>query len=98
MFEKRSKPRQEWDVALIQGARKKWANCQAWLESEIGEQEFFGETFSAADCALAARFGIAEAYSELIPDELSKLRRWFQTVKARKSWIDAHPSSFIKTA
>ena len=97
VFEKRSKPKHEWDNDVIRQSEEKWATCQAWLESEIGNREFFGDRFSAADCALAARFGIAEAYGAAIPIEYPKLRMWFQTIKARRSWKVAYPSSFIRT-
>ncbi len=97
VFEKRSKPKHEWDNDVIRQSEENWATCQAWLESEIGNKEFFGDRFSAADCALAARFGIAEAYGAAIPIEYPKLRIWFQTIKARRSWNVAYPSSFIRT-
>ncbi len=97
VFEKRSKPKHEWDTGLIRRAEEMWVTCQAWLESQLGDKEFFGGQFSAADCALAARFGIAEAYGANVPMEFAELRRWFQSVKARKSWRDAYPTSFIRT-
>lgn len=97
VFEKRSKPRHEWDKDVILQAEEKWVTCQAWLESEIGSREFFGDKFSAADCALAARFGIAEAYGAAVSVEFVELRRWYQSAKARRSWKDAYPSSFIRT-
>ena len=97
VFEKRSKPECEWDPAIIQGSEMKWRDCHAWLERELGENTFFGEGYSAADCALAARFGVADAYGAVVSDECRGLKRWYQHVINRASWKLAYPSSFLRT-
>lgn len=96
VFEKRSKSKQDRDNDVIRQAEAKWTNCLGWLEAEIGNREFFGDEFSAADCALGARFGIAEAYGAAVSDEHSGLRRWYQSVTARENWKKAYPASFIR--
>ncbi len=96
VFEKRSKPAAEWDLDLIAASEKKWMSCQQWLEQRLNDDEFFGGSYSSADCALAARFGVAEAYGSALTPEYPRLHRWFESVKARDSWATAYPASFIR--
>ncbi len=96
VFEIRSKPEARWDRELIQRGREQWRLCQAWLERELGEREFFGNEFGAADCALAARCGVAEAYGMAIDEEYTNFWRWFTAVKSFPAWEAAYPESFIR--
>jgi glutathione S-transferase len=97
VFEKRSKPEREWDWEIIQASEKKWQACQAYMEGELGNKTFFGEGFSAADCALGARFGVAEAYGSNVSAEFPELQRWFGALVGRPAWKQAYPTSFIRT-
>ena len=97
VFEKRSKPESQWDAELIQTAAGKWRGCMDYLDDQLGGREYFGGTFSVADCALAARFGVAEAYGEAVTPEFPALHRWYERVTARDSWSVAFPTSFIRT-
>ncbi len=96
VFEKRSKPERDWDGDLLGAAEDKWQACQSWLEEQLGDGTFFGDGLSAADCALAARFGVAEAYGIGVGDQFTRLNRWFAAVTARESWQQAFPESFIR--
>ena len=98
VFEKRSKTERDWDVALLREAEGKWHGCQRWLEAHIGDGEYFGDDLSAADCALAARFGVAEAYGAGVTKLFPRLLRWYAAVTARDSWEKAYPTSFIRPA
>lgn len=95
VFEKRAKPESEWDTALIHNSEQKWLECQAYLESQLTAEYFSGVEFGAADCALAARCGVAEAYSAAIGADYPLLCRWFSETKSRPSWNAAFPESFI---
>ncbi len=97
VFEKRSKPESEWDEDIISAASGKWQKCQSWLEAAIGDDDYFGITFSAADCALAARFGVAEAYGAGVDVRFPRLKRWYAALTERGSWQAAYPASFIRT-
>lgn len=97
VFEKRSKPEGVWNSELIRQGEVRWEACQTWLEDRLDGATFFGDGFSAADCALAARFGVAAAYGAAVSDELPGLHSWYQAVTARKSWQSAYPNSFIRT-
>lgn len=97
VFEKRSKPESEWDQDRLREGEARWQDCQARLESELAGRSWFGGGYSAADCALAARFGVAEAYGAAVGDEFPGLQRWFTSVTDRASWQAAYPTSFIRT-
>ncbi len=97
VFEMRSKPEPEWDRELLASGREDWAVCQAWLERELGDRDYFGGQFGAADCALASRCGVAEAYGVAVGDDYPRLQRWFAAVKSRASWEAAYPTSFIRS-
>ena len=55
VFEKRSKPESGWDRDKLRAGEARWRECQAWLEQKIETDSYFGDGYSAADCALAAR-------------------------------------------
>ena len=97
VFEKRSKPEGEWDAALISSGEEKWRECMVYMENQLQKKPFFGRGYSAADCALAARFGVAEAYGASVPDEFTGLSRWYRSVQSRPSWTAAYPTSFIRS-
>ena len=95
VFEKRSKRESEWDLRVIQESELNWRACQAYLEEQLTPGGFFGSEFGAADCALAARCGVAEAYGSRVSTEHPKLHNWFGKVKSRASWSAAYPEQFI---
>lgn len=91
----RSKPENERDMSLIQLCEQKWHVVQTYLEKQLGNGTWFGEQFGAADCALAARFGVAKAYGFTFDDDAKYLQSWFERVQARPSWRACYPDSFI---
>ena len=97
VFEKRSKPESEWDAERIRGGEGRWHECQTWLHQQKGTDPYFGAGYSAADCALAARFGVAEAYGAAVDMEFPDLLQWYRAVTGRPSWKKAYPTSFIRT-
>ncbi len=96
VFEKRSKLESECDLGVIQSSELKWLACQAYLEEQLTPQGFFGPEFGAADCALAARCGVAEAYGAGVSDKYPVLRDWFNQARLRSSWSAAYPQQFIQ--
>lgn len=92
VFEKRSKPSSGWDLDKIANGETAWRECMAWLEKNMPG----GSGFTAADCALAARFGVAEAYEAGVEEVFPRLKAWFEGVKKRPSWRQAYPVSFIR--
>nr|BAH89578.1 putative glutathione S-transferase [uncultured bacterium] len=96
IFEKRAKPEAEWDWELIHKSEQAWRDCLAQLETWLGDNVYFAEAFSAAECALLPRFGIAEAYGAIAFQEFPQLVRWFADMKQRRSYVDTYPVSFIQ--
>lgn len=96
VFEKRSKPRRDWQADIIQSGMEGWSVCMEYLEQQLGDRPYFAEEYSAADCALAARFGVAEAYGAPVTEDCSGLKRWYGAVTARPSWQAAYPAFFIR--
>ena len=95
VFEKRSRPRADWDRKLITESESQWLACQAWLEAELGDAPYFGIGFGAADCALAVRCGIGQVYGAGLSVQFPALRAWYDRVGARPAWERAWPVSFI---
>ena len=94
VFEKRSKHREEWDLAVIANGQAAWRACQAWLEAYIASASLNGRWLTAAECALAARCGVAEAYGEAVSTASPQLHEWYEAVKWRPAWNVAYPESF----
>ncbi len=94
IFEKRSKPASDWDRALIDDGTKRWAQMLDRLEQWLGGRKFFGDAFSAADCALMARFGLAEAYGVPVTPSHPGLYAWYQTCSQRPSFGKTRPAQF----
>jgi len=96
VFEKRSKPAEQWDMQLITDSEQRWVQCQDYLEAQLAHKTFFGgQVYSAADCALAARCGVAEAYGAGVTGSHPGLLAWYERVQSRESWLHAVPQSFI---
>jgi len=96
VFEKRSRPRAEWDQQLIESSEQRWRDCQQWLEDNaVLDAATRPAVLNAAECALAARGGVAAAYGSPIGREFPALFAWFERVKERASWDAAYPTSFI---
>lgn len=96
VFEKRSKPEAEWDWGLINASEQAWRNCLQQLEEWLGDKVYFAKEFSAAECALLPRFGIAEAYGAAASEDFPQLARWFAQAKQRPSYSNTYPQHFIQ--
>ena len=97
VFEKRSKPESGWDWDKLREGETRWRECQAWLERALAGRPWFGKAYSAPDCALGARFGVAEAYGVGVNADFPALQKWYRRVTGRPSWERAFPDSFIRT-
>jgi glutathione S-transferase len=94
VFEKRSKPREDWDTAVIESSEAAWLECQGWLENNASALSSSGCWLTAAECAIAARCGVAEAYGAAVRPEFPSLYDWYQAVKWRPAWDAAFPRAF----
>lgn len=86
-----------WYASFVCAGKEKWRACQAWLEHALDNRPFFGEGYSAGDCALMARFGGAEAYGSGVTADFPALSHWYDGLAGRPSWQVAYPTSFITT-
>ncbi|MEQ9270206.1 glutathione S-transferase family protein [Marinobacter salarius] len=92
VFERRSRSKALQDPDRIESGLKAWKECQAWLERNwLHDSEY-----NAADCALAARLGVAEAYGAGVCREYPGLYARFEQLKQRSSWSLAYPENFIE--
>lgn len=72
-----------------------WIDVQSKLSERLGSGDFFGPSFSAAECALLPRVSLALAYGLTLDDQFSNLQKWFNRCAARPSYTGAFPSSFL---
>lgn len=93
--EKRHKPESSWDLLMLAKLEKEWHMSLRWLEKQINKMSQKTQ-LSAAECALAARLGVAEAYDVPIPEQFPALQNWFTRAKASETWSKAYPTSFIR--
>ena len=96
VFEKRSKPKAEWDWDVIHKSEEAWRNCLAQLEQWLGDKPYFSDKFSVAECALLPRFGIAEAYGATAYQNFPQIMRWFKELKQRQCYRKTFPRQFIQ--
>ncbi len=98
VFEKRSKPESQWNREVVAKGEKQWQQCQLYLEQALVGNAFFGgDRMSAADCALAARCGVAEAYGAGISPEFVGLQLWYRQIQRKNWWLQAYPKVFLRT-
>lgn len=71
-----------------------WFAIQKNLSVQLGEKEFFGPTFSGADCALIPRFTLALAYGLPLDEAFPNLKNWFNRCVARRSFAATLPGKF----
>ncbi len=95
IFEKRGNSTSEWDLNRIQMGTEAFEKALAYLSEQLGDKAFFGTDYSLAECALTARFGLAEAYGVKIPAAYSNLQAWFERMQARPSYRATAPKLLI---
>lgn len=96
IFEKRGKPEPEWDIERINSGLELFEKALVHLSTQLGKKKFFGGRYSYAECALTARFGLAEAYGVEIPPHFSNLKQWFLEMKSRPSYQASAPQICFK--
>lgn len=91
VFEKRSKPQDQWDLERIAKGEALWRGHLGWLEASLGEAEFFLGDFSVAECALYPRFAMAARFGVGVDDRHPSLKGWFERLKDRPSIVASRP-------
>jgi len=96
VFERRSKRSADQDPSLIERSLESWQQVQRELDAMLDGQLTFSEGFGAADCALLARVGVADAYDAGPTASTPQLKAWYERSKQRPWWDQAYPTSFIR--
>lgn len=95
VFEKRDKAEAEWDQMRIQLGVEGFERALDYLSKQLGGRAFFAGRYSFPECALTARFGLAEAYGVAIPDRFANLQDWFARMKSRPSYRATAPQRLV---
>lgn len=95
IFEKRGNPEAQWDMERIERGISQFEAALGYLAEQLGDKTFFTDNFSLPECALTARFGLAEAYGVEIPARFDNLRVWFARMKERESYLATAPGHLI---
>lgn len=95
IFEKRGTPEAEWDLQRIERGIAQFEAALEYLSVQLGDKAYFVGSYSLPECALTARFGLAEAYGVKIPERFANLREWFVRMKERESYLVTAPKHLI---
>ncbi|WP_370277998.1 glutathione S-transferase family protein [Pontibacterium sp.] len=95
IFEKRGNPQAEWDMERIERGTAQFEAALGHLSDQLGDKTFFADSYSLPECALTARFGLAEGYGVEIPERFANLRAWFARMKERESYLITAPKHLI---
>lgn len=88
-----------WDGRIEQVAefgdlcRRTLEERMKWLDGEVAGRTYIaGERFTVADITAVSAFDLAKIVKIRIPEELSNLTKWYETVSARPSVASTRPS------
>lgn len=95
IFEKRGNPQATWDMERIERGTAQFEAALGYLSDQLGDKTFFADSYSLPECALTARFGLAEGYGVEIPERFTNLRAWFARMKERESYLITAPKHLI---
>lgn len=95
IFEKRENAEADWDHNRIEQGVAQFEAALGYLSEQLGNKAFFAGSYSLPECALTARFGLAEAYGVHIPEHFDNLRVWFERMKNRPSYRATAPKHLL---
>ena len=78
---------------LCQSTSLAWHEIQKRLAIILDRREFFGDGFSAAECALLPRFALALAYGLTWNEGNHSLKEWFRRCVKRPSFSGSYPAA-----
>lgn len=97
LFPHIKKVRETGDRTVTDELTQAWIDVQLELSERLGEQDFFGPSFSVAECALIPRVALALINGLSVDDKFSNLQKWFNRCLRRPSFTGAFPPSFLGT-
>jgi glutathione S-transferase len=92
IFEKRAGPEEQWNQERIRQGLECFEHALEYLAAQLGNAEFFAGSYSLPECALSARFGLAQAYGVELPAKFPNLQRWFYRMQSRPSYLATAPA------
>lgn len=93
IFEKRSKPVDEWDLARIERGIQGWEACLEWISGALGSNPYMaGNTVTLADFAFLPRFHLADRFKLPLGPRHRNLTEWLERMRARPSFSLTCPS------
>ncbi len=95
IFEKRGNAEVNWDHSRIEQGIAQFETALDYLSDQLSGNTFFAGSYSLPECALTARFGLAEAYGVEIPERFNNLRSWFERMKSRPSYRATAPKHLL---
>ena len=95
IFEKRGNAEADWDHKRIEQGIAQFETALDYLSDQLGDNMFFAGSYSLPECALTARFGLAEAYGVEIPERFNNLRSWYERMKSRPSYRATAPQHLL---
>lgn len=99
IFIRREKPEAEWDHAVLSQCQNAWEHILEHLENQCSSSGpwFLGDTPSIADCALCARFALAQYYGLHGVDKHPKLSAWITRLYRSNAFRQACPAHIYET-
>ena len=99
IFMRREKPEAEWDHAVLSQCQNAWEHILEHLENHCSSSGpwFLGDTPSIADCALCARFALAQYYGLHGVDKHPKLSAWITRLYRSNAFRQACPAHIYET-
>ena len=79
------KPEAERNEKIVQQKRQELRDLLEYLDTELGDKEFFLGALSLTDIAIIPRMLRAETYGALPAPSLSRLNNWLERMKKRPS-------------
>lgn len=91
IFERRDRAESLWNKRRIGAAMDAWRASLPFLSAQLGGGEYFAGACSAADHALASRFGLALAYQMSLDEQYPNLASWLQRMSHRAEFVETAP-------
>ena len=94
IFIRREQPETEWDQSVLSQCQDAWEQILEYLEVKCRDTGpwFLGDTPSIADCALSARFALAQYYGLHGVDKHPKLSAWLTRLYQSSAFQQACPA------
>ena len=98
IFMRRKQGQAPQDPAVTSRCQQAWQSCMAHLERLCTPDPWFlGNKPTVADCALSARFALAEHYGLGGIENFSRLARWYDNLWQERPFLMSKPAHITRT-